>query len=242
MLDKVYIKKSDVCKGIGLFAKETIETDTIITWYYGKIDNVTKNNKYIIDYDTKNGVENLIGITDMYQINNNINKEYGKGLAQFANDAIISIITNKCNNSHFIQKDNHVLLISNKKILKDEEVLVSYGIEYWINEIKNSIKEYNDKFCNIIKFLYYIKKLVYNEYRCNIYDFKMNNNMLEFYLEVDKRWCNIFEDWHYDDYFYFIIKINDNKYYVYNYCKTCKKDEIIDISENPDFIYILNYF
>lgn len=87
-----------------------------------------------------------------------------------------------------------------------------------------------NKFCEIIKILYYIKNLAYNEYRCDVYNINLNNNKIIFELELKKRWCNIFKDWHYDDKFYFFIKIINYKYYIYNYCITCTKEEIIDIS------------
>lgn len=171
MIDKVYIKKSIICNENGIFAKEVIEKDTVITWYYGDINYDIDHNKYKIDYITNNRVNNsgfLIGKTNINEINNNIDTKYGKGLGQFANDAIIYIITGKQNNSYFIQEDDYILLISSRKILINEEILVAYGVDYWIGEIKNNLNKYNDNFCNIIKILKYIKKLIYNKYKCSV--------------------------------------------------------------------------
>lgn len=63
----------------------------------------------------------------------------------------------------------------------------------------------------------------------------LNYNKIELELESNKRWCNIFKDWHYDNNFYFIIKMSNYKYYIYNYCITCQTDEVIDISTNKEF-------
>lgn len=242
MIDKVYIKKSIICNENGIFAKEVIEKDTVITWYYGDINYDIDHNKYKIDYITNNRVNNsgfLIGKTNINEINNNIDTKYGKGLGQFANDAIIYIITGKQNNSYFIQEDDYILLISSRKILINEEILVAYGVDYWIGEIKNNLNKYNDNFCNIIKILKYIKKLIYNKYKCNIYDFKIRNNQINFELEIDERWCNIINSWHHDNNFHFTIYFYHDKYYICNYCRTCKKGDIVDTSENRIFEYFM---
>ena len=63
MVDRVYIENYTVCEGIGIFAKDNIKENTIITWYYGEINqNMLENNNYIIDYDTEygKGLANLL--------------------------------------------------------------------------------------------------------------------------------------------------------------------------------------
>lgn len=238
--DKIYISKSEICSGLGIFSNETIEEDKIITWYYGKIkDNIVDDNEYIIDYDTDDGVKLLVGITDIDEINRNIDINYGKGLAQFANDAISFLITKKHNNSHFIQKDNYIFLISEKKIMKNEEILASYGIDYWIIKINKNIIKYDNTFCEKVKILYYLKMLVYDKYKYNVYDIIIKNNRIYFESDVDERWCNNFEDWHFNNNFYFTIELNNNKYYIYNHCKTCKIKELIDMSISKLFRFLV---
>lgn len=105
--NSIYIKKSNICDGYGIFSKRKIYKNEIISWYYGKLieSNKVLNNKYSIEY----GIDNkyiLLGISDINKIT------YGKGIAQFANDAICYDLTYKNNNSYFLQKGRYILLIS----------------------------------------------------------------------------------------------------------------------------------
>lgn len=54
-----------------------------------------------------------------------------------------------------------------------------------------------------------------------------------------KEWCNNFEDWHFNNNFYFTIELNNNKYYIYNHCKTCKIKELIDMSISKLFRFLV---
>jgi hypothetical protein len=160
--DKIYIKQSKI-HGIGVFAKCDIQENDILTIYPAHCitiiesinppkefklrcnRNIIENEKdYSIKYSNnifitgnkliKND-ENLIGhlCNDGYKHNCIINSK--KNRNQYNKQA------KKFNNAKFSLLDISPIMgvISTKKIKKDEEILVSYGFEYWLrknNEIK----------------------------------------------------------------------------------------------------------
>lgn len=182
-----YIKKSNICKGFGLFAKIDIPKDEIITYYYGyikssKLSFSKTENKYSIEFDNDKS-KRLVGI-------HNINKLNKKGAAQLVNDAICPYITDKINNSCFINNGKYIYLKSIKNINKDDEILASYGIDYWKYEIKINRLEYNISFINKINKIYHIIKIVEKKIKCEIMDcIDFKNNFIKFRLLNDKRFC-----------------------------------------------------
>ena len=232
MYNNVYIRESTICKGIGIFTNKKIIKNNIITWYYGNIidyKNIKhkkyKYNKYIMEYNSVNKRKYMIGIS-------NIDNIKGKGFAQLANDAIHYNLTYKNNNSYFEQRGRYIFLIATRNIDKNEEVLVSYGIEYWIKEINIKNNIYNRYFKEIINILHYLTKLVKDYFLCDVYELReiKDNHKIYFYLTSKKRWCINYNIWHYDDNFYISFKNNNNNYviHVYYLCLTCK-------NENFDF-------
>lgn len=232
--DNVYIKKSEVCNGLGIFSKKRFKEDDIITWYHGiiidneklKSNRKLKNNKYIIEYNSINKKKSLIGIND-------INNIKGKGMAQLANDALYFKLTNKTNNSYFVQKGRYILLKAYKKIEKHEEILVPYGIEYWLYEIKNKNNKYlyDNIFKKTILMLNYLTKLIKDYFLCDLYECKRikDKNKLYFNLFEKKRWCINYNIWHYDEKLYISLKKSGNKINVYYNCETCNEiDFLID--------------
>jgi hypothetical protein len=228
MYNNVYIKKSTICNGIGIFANKKFKEGDIITWYYGLIvDNNYryKYNKYVIEYKSLNMKKYMIGISDIKNIK-------GKGLAQFANDAIYIKLTGKTNNAYFTQNGRYIFLIASKNIKKHDEILVSYGMNYWIKEInyKYNIKNkfYDCKFKKTIKILYYLTKLIKDYFLCDVYEFIgfKNNYKLYFKIIETKRWCINYNIWHYDEDFYISIKKEKNNLInVYYSCLTCKDND-----------------
>lgn len=221
----VYIGNSSICDGLGIFSKKNIKKGEIITWYYGIIDKnkTTDNYKYTMEYNTFDEKVNLIGISDPNKIT------YGKGMAQFANDAICFELTGKNNNSYFFQKGRYVFLIASKNIKKNQEILASYGINYWINEIKKKSKEYNNNFKQIINILFFIINIVEKYCKCNIYEYKGLNehNKIYFDLLINKRWCPYSNILHYDNNFYIMLKKEkNNDVKIYYICITCKLKDL----------------
>lgn len=105
----------------------------------------------------------LIGVHKIKNLKN-------KGVSQIINDGICS---RKINNSYFMYKNKYTVVISRKYIKANQEILASYGIDYWIHQIQ------------IYKFDY-LEKLIEN-----IMDSKflettrwINNN--DFYLNIEK--------------------------------------------------------
>lgn len=229
-----YIKKSNICNGYGLFAKRYIPKEEIITYYYGYIKSTKLlfskiENRYAIEYDN-NKSKRLIGIHDI----NKINK---KGAAQMVNDAICPYITNKINNSCFINNGKCIYLKSIENINKDEEILASYGIDYWNNEIKINRLEYNISFINKINKIYHIIKIVEKKIKCEIMDcIEFKNNCIRFRLLNDKRFCHYINEYHNDDNFNIYIKNNIyEKIYYYN-CNKCLLNKIIYKEINKTYI------
>lgn len=238
MYNNVYIRKSLICDGLGIFANKNMMKDKIITWYYRFVVDYNKikykkyqNNKYIIEYSSIDKIKSLIGISD-------IDKIKGKGLAQLANDAIYFNLTHKYNNSYFIQKGRYIFLISLRNIKKHEEILASYGIDYWLKEIKNkhNIKNniYNYKFKKTINILYYLTKLIKEYFLCDAEIRKIEkNNEIFFDINEKKRWCINYNIWHYDDDFYILFKKSneENIKEVYYKCKSCNDQNLFLIDK-----------
>lgn len=147
-MNMIYVSKSSICEGYGVFAKRDIPQGKMITWYYGykKLQKYTPSkNKYVIEFNEK---YNLIGIQ-------NICRLYSKGVGQLINDAIFS---KKKNNAYFFDKDNYIVIISNKDIKTNDEILIGYGIDYWKNQINYNIQ--NGKITNINLKLFQIEENV----------------------------------------------------------------------------------
>lgn len=230
MYNNVYIKKSNIYSGLGIFAKKNINKNEIISWYYIKVNkhkklkNKYKYNKYIIEYISIIKKKCLIEFNDYKKLK-------GKGLAQLANDAIYFGLTGKNNNSYFIKNGKYIFLLAYNNIKKDDEILASYGMNYWMKQIncKYNIKNiYNHNFKKTINILYYLEKLIKDYFLCDIYKIKNidNNYKISFNLMDEKRWCINYNIWHYDEDFYISFK-NDNNglINIYYSCITCKDND-----------------
>lgn len=218
-----YIKKSDVCEGLGLFAKKDIKENTYITYYYGYVSRLfklSKKNKYIMEYSSirkkiKDSV--LVGVK-------NINLLNLKGAAQIANDAICWEISKKENNSIFIQNGKFIFIKSKKDIKKGEEILVSYGIKYWNNQINNFPLEYKDNFKVILKIISKLINIIEKHIKTEIYEYiGLYKNLIKLDLIENKRWCVYSNLWHQDENFnlYMYKNIDDIKVNIYYECLTC---------------------
>lgn len=141
-LNKVYVKKSPI-EGLGVFSKENIRKGEIVTIYPSDIVRIhNKGNKYyefcsdrptifyekyayktaqcIISGDATHIKDmNLVGhiVNDGCYYDPKINNEYHT----------------KNNNCIYYPYRMFVLIVASKDIKKGEELLVSYGIDYWKN-------------------------------------------------------------------------------------------------------------
>ncbi|HUZ57860.1 MAG TPA: SET domain-containing protein-lysine N-methyltransferase [Hanamia sp.] len=125
LLEKhLYIKKSNIPgAGKGLFTLQFITKGTVIVEYKGRITTWKEVlsgkvfNSYVYYLNRRHVIDAM---------------PYKKALARFANDANgLNKIENLKNNSKFIIQQNKVYIQVVKDICAGEEILVSYGREYW---------------------------------------------------------------------------------------------------------------
>jgi SET domain-containing protein len=125
LLEKyLQVKRSKIPEaGKGLFTKQFIEKGTRIVEYKGRITTW----KNVLDGKHFNGY--------VYFVNRNqvIDAMRRKtAVARYANDARgHSKTKGVSNNSEFVVENKRVFIYAKKDILKGEEILVSYGSEYW---------------------------------------------------------------------------------------------------------------
>jgi hypothetical protein len=218
-----YIKNSNICNGLGIFAKKDIQMNVYITWYYGYTSRdfkISKKNRYKIGYKS-NRCKNiiLVGVKD-------INKLSFKGAAQLANDAICYDISKKTNNTIFIQIGKYMFLKSTRYINKNDEILVSYGIDYWNNQINIFKKEYDINFKFVINIISYLINVIEKCIKTEIYEYLgLFENIVKFSIMKKNRWCIISNIYHTDDNFHLILEKKD-KVNIYYKCETCNKKPI----------------
>lgn len=125
-----YLEKNLVIKrskipgaGMGLFTKVAIQKGTRIVEYKGRIEKWSK----VKHEDGYNGY--LLQVNQRIAINA---LPYKKALGRFANDALgLQRITGLTNNAEYILEGNRCFIHTKRDIQKGEEILVSYGREYW---------------------------------------------------------------------------------------------------------------
>jgi SET domain-containing protein len=133
MQTKLYVKKSGLPEaGKGLFTRNFIKKGTYIIEYTGYI--ITW--KRVLEIEKHTGVYNQY----LYYVNRNHVIDATKcpdALARYINDARgLSKKTGVINNCKFTEKGKEVFIEALKDILPGEEILISYGKEYW-DIIKN---------------------------------------------------------------------------------------------------------
>lgn len=129
---KLYIKKSNIKKaGKGLFTLEHIPKDTLIGYYEGII---TKSSSNITDYSFE--------ISSRYFIDAS---NYPRCYIAMINDAYNTTYKNNCEfrivyynnkNKPLHIKDRKIALYSITDINKNDELLASYGEDYWLTRSK----------------------------------------------------------------------------------------------------------
>lgn len=108
---------------MGLFTKVAIQKGTRIVEYKGRIEKWSK----VKHEDGYNGY--LLQVNQRIAINA---LPYKKALGRFANDALgLQRITGLTNNAEYILEGNRCFIHTKRDIQKGEEILVSYGREYW---------------------------------------------------------------------------------------------------------------
>ena len=134
----VYIYKSNIKgAGDGIFTSKYIPKGVLVTEYVGYKRRIRYRKRKGGDsckyhYELSGDSRVLVGIRKH-------SKLIGRGIAQLANDAICQHLSGLNNNCGFCEVEGRVFIRALRNILPGEELLVDYGLQYWITEIiKNS--------------------------------------------------------------------------------------------------------
>ncbi|MEP2670347.1 MAG: SET domain-containing protein [Cyclobacteriaceae bacterium] len=134
LLEKILVvKKSKIPRsGQGLFTTEKIYKGACIVEYKGRLEKWSE----VKDQDGYNGY--LLKLNERWAINA---LPYKRALGRFANDAKgIHRKDNLTNNAEYLIEGKRCFIFAKRGINPGEEILVSYGREYW-NLIKRISKE-----------------------------------------------------------------------------------------------------
>ena len=140
--DIVKIKKSNIPNGgKGLFATKSIKKGDFICWYFGVLIEASfvENGYYDSDYLLKSPNTNLV-------IDANDPKSC---FGRYINDSL-SLQKNNAR-YEFYDDTTSVGIIATKNIKKSEEIYMSYGADYWLenrryNLLSNTNKQYVDDY------------------------------------------------------------------------------------------------
>ena len=135
LLEKLLIvKKSRIIgSGLGLFTIQKIMKGACIVEYKGRVEKWSE----VKDQDGYNGY--LLKLNSSWAINA---LPYKRALGRFANDALgINRNDKLSNNAEFLIEGKRCFIFAKREIKPGEEILVSYGREYW-NLIKRIAKKH----------------------------------------------------------------------------------------------------
>ena len=132
-LSLVILKASEVCDGLGVFATRDVAKGVPLTTYAGQLVDVIdirNMDKTTDDYDNRydfqiDNTSYIVGHRDLHTLR-------GKGIAQFVNDAIDPVLSNRTNNAFFEVRRKEVFICALRDIKAGEEVLADYHICYWL--------------------------------------------------------------------------------------------------------------
>ncbi len=133
--DNLIIKKSMIPNsGKGVFTKIDIEKDEIVTEYTGeKVSHTIGTARYIL-----NQSDSLVYLNKKYFIDSRTDKNC---FASFINDATGLNKTTLKNNVLMIKARGRIFVVAKRNIKKGEELLISYGKNYWTsNKYKKTKK------------------------------------------------------------------------------------------------------
>lgn len=223
------IRKSNMkSAGKGVFTNKFIRKDTVITEYTGyqrRSLQTSDKNKYL--YTLKNN-HDLVGIKD-------ISKLYGRGIAQLTNDVISENLTQKKNNTRFVEIDNKVYIKATRNIEPNEELYVCYGLDYWLYEFNRNGDLYDVQYREWFIIIERIKEIWNNYSSANIYyigESRMDELCLEIEIQIDgcPRYCPyhsiISDECHENDIIVLkIIKKRKGGYEMFYQCNICSRDD-----------------
>ncbi len=223
----VYISQSSICSGRGIFAGRFIPNGTLITKYAGDVmphDMVPKGNLYVLDMseDVKDKSRQVhVGIDDPTQLHH-------KGVAQLANDAISKTLTGRENNTRFFTNSRGTYLQAQRDICRGEEILVAYGLSYWLGQIPANPKLFDANYQMWIDLIGKLSEAIRKVSRSVILyqvDELKDDDTLIFSLD-SIRFCPYRQCNHFDDKLMLKLKKHseDAKCDVFYKCQTCWRD------------------
>lgn len=137
-INKVYVKPSTI-EGLGVFAKHNIKKGEIVTLYPSDIVRI-KSNKDNLYYEFTSERDVTFKEKYAYQTSyciiagDNTCLDNMNLVGHIVNDSCIKVAKEydtKNNNCIYYPYHMFVLIVALKNISKDEELLVSYGLDYW---------------------------------------------------------------------------------------------------------------
>ena len=141
-LNKVYVKQSNI-EGLGVFAKNDIQCGEIVTIYPSDIVRLPNGNNLYYEFTSDRNVtfhEKYAYKTEYAIIaGDNTCIDDMNLVGHIVNDGCCTDGTQKSNNEYHTNNNNciyypyhmFILIVAYKNISKDEELLVSYGLDYW---------------------------------------------------------------------------------------------------------------
>jgi hypothetical protein len=140
-----------ICEGLGLFATRDIPKGTPITRYHGEYLVSTPGAPVRMTDEQAVYAYQLSTPPSTLKTNQHARKPcrtyiigesrvselWGKGLAQFANDALHQELTGHRNNCEFIEVDDRVYICATYDIPAHNELLVSYHLSYWMGMLRD---------------------------------------------------------------------------------------------------------
>ena len=179
MIEKAKIKTASA-KGRGLFAKNDISKNEIITFYPADIasyipnedvikpdhipvetysqrfktqfgENIKKEreiaatmNEYTYDLDPNYRIIGSPYFTKDTNYMGHVINDGAKSDSTESNKVYLTISSLKSNCTFYHLKDLHVAIIATKNIKKDEELYITYGVEYWESYNKRKLKNVSE--------------------------------------------------------------------------------------------------
>lgn len=136
-LNKVYVNKSNI-EGLGVFAACNINKGEIVSMYPSDVVRIYNGNKYC---EFKSDRCNKVDLKHAYKVSKNTVIFGDPTLLDNMN--LVGNMINDCINTDFKPNVEYypynifVLIVACHDIKKDEELLVSYGVDYWATIHKN---------------------------------------------------------------------------------------------------------
>ena len=136
--------RSEVCDGRGVFAACGLLSGTPVTAYAGvgvATDATLARLRRRPSADTDYMYERVDGlvIDGNPRILRGLSGRRSLGCANMVNDALHPEVTRRTNNCVFEERSGAVYLVTARDVAAGEELLVSYGFDYWLSRLRSAL-------------------------------------------------------------------------------------------------------